>query len=353
MTTPSLALFAMRSGRAFGERVAAHLRVPLAEHEERDFEWGHHKARPLVSVRGRDVYVVQSLHGDAEQSVNDKLCRLLLFLGALRDAAADRVTAVVPFLCYSRKERRTQPRDPVATRTVARLFEAVDVDCVVTLEVHDLAAFQNAFRCRTEHLTAHALFAERLAGDLRGEEVVVASPDVGGIKRAERYRQALARRLEAEPGSAFVDKRRSGGVVTGEAVVGEVRGRTVLFVDDMICAGTTLARAAEACRKAGARRVLAAAAHAAFVPEAGTALADAPLDRLYVLDHIPPTPLGDSPVAGRIVALDAARLIAEAVWRMHVGDSLVDLLEGATDPPARGTRARAGASARDRARRGR
>lgn len=104
--------------------MARRLGVSLAEHEERDFEWGQHKTRPLESVRDRDVFVVQSLHGDFERSVNDKLCRLLFFLGALRDAGAGRVTAVVPFLCYSRKDRKTKARDPVTTRYVAALFEA-------------------------------------------------------------------------------------------------------------------------------------------------------------------------------------------------------------------------------------
>jgi len=327
VTTSGFALFAMRSGRSFGERVAAHLGLSLAEHEERDFEWGQHKARPLVSVREKDVYVVQSLHGDFEQSVNDKLCRLLFFLGALRDASAGRVTAVVPLLCYSRKERKTKPRDPVTTRYVARLFEAVDVDRVATLEVHDLAAFQNAFRCQTEHLAAHRAFADHLADELREREVVVASPDVGGIKRADRYRSALARRLGRELPGAFVEKRRSADVVSGDTVVGDVAGRTVLLVDDMICGGTTLARAAEACRKAGAREVLAAAAHGAFVPEAARVLGGAPLDRIFVLDHIEPIALGDPGLGARLTLVDASKLVAEAIWRMRVGGSLVDLLE--------------------------
>jgi ribose-phosphate pyrophosphokinase len=121
VTVRELAVFALRSGRPFGERVAEKLGLPLADHEEREFEWGQHKARPLESVREKDVYIVQSLHGDFEQSANDKLIRLLFFIGALRDAAAERITAVVPFLCYSRKERKTKSRDPVATRYVAGL----------------------------------------------------------------------------------------------------------------------------------------------------------------------------------------------------------------------------------------
>jgi ribose-phosphate pyrophosphokinase len=198
-----VALFALDSSRIYGERVAQRLGIRLAEHEEREFEWGHHKSRPLQSVRGRDVYVVQSLHGDRRYSVNDKLCRLLFFLGALRDASAGRVTAMVPFLCYSRKDRKTKPRDPVTTRYVARLFEAVGVDRLATLEVHNLAAFQNAFRCPAEHLEAHGLIAEFVVGWV-GDRALVVSPDVGGIKRATRYRRALERRLGRAVSSAFL-----------------------------------------------------------------------------------------------------------------------------------------------------
>jgi ribose-phosphate pyrophosphokinase len=327
MTAPEFALFSLDAGRRFGECVAQRLGVTLARHEERDFEWGHHKARPLENVRGKDVYVVESLHGQFERSVNDKLCRLLFFLGALRDASAGSVTAVVPFLCYARKERKTKPRDPVTTRYVAAFFEAVGVDRVVTLEVHDLAAFQNAFRCRTEHLETHALFAAHFAEQLGDRDWVVASPDVGGIKRADRHRAALERRLGRPLPAAFVEKRRSAGVVSGAAVVGDVSGRTVLLIDDMISGGTTLARAADACRKAGAREVIAAAAHGVFVPEASRLLASAPIDRIVVLDHIPPFALDASFVAARVTLLDASALVAEAIRRMHGGGSLVELLE--------------------------
>jgi len=324
---PELALFAFRSGRAWGERVAARVGVALARHEEREFEWGQHKARPLESVRGRDCYVLQSLHGGAEQSANDKLIRLLFFLGALRDAGAGSVTAVIPFLCYSRKERKTKSRDPVSTRYVAALFEAVQVDRVVTLEVHSLPAFQNAFRCRTEHLEAHGPLADHFAGRLADRELAVVSPDVGGVKRAERFREVLGRRLGREPSSAFVEKQRSADVVSGGAVVGEVADRTVLLVDDMIAGGTTVARAAESCRKAGAREVFAAAAHGAFVPGTAEKLADAPVEGIAVLDHIPPVALEGTPAAEKLEVVDGAGLVGEAVRRLHEGGSLVELME--------------------------
>ena len=127
-----LSLFAVEGTRDFGERVAQHLDLILGTHEERPFEDGEHKIRPLAEVRRQDVFVIHSLYGDAEQSPNDKLCRLLFFIGALKDAGAERVTAVVPYLCYARKDRRTQPRDPVTTKYVARLFEACGADAVMT-----------------------------------------------------------------------------------------------------------------------------------------------------------------------------------------------------------------------------
>lgn len=186
-------VFALQASRDFGEKVCAVAGVSLSAHEEREFEDGEHKTRPLVNVRNRDVYVIQSLYGDQQQSVNDKLCRLLFFLGALRDASAGRVTAVVPYLCYARKDRKSKPRDPVTTRYVAALFEAVGTGRVVTLDVHNLAAFQNAFRIRTDHLEARGLFVDHFAPLVQSEEIVVVSPDAGGVKRAEDFRQALSR----------------------------------------------------------------------------------------------------------------------------------------------------------------
>jgi len=165
-----LSLFAVETTRDYGLRVAQHLDLVLGEHEERAFEDGEHKIRPLIDVRRHDVFVMHSLYGEAEQSPNDKLCRLLFFIGALKDAGADRVTAVVPYLCYARKDRRTQPRDPITTKYVARLFEASGADAVITLDVHNLAAFENAFRCASTNLEAIPLFVDHFARLLRHEK---------------------------------------------------------------------------------------------------------------------------------------------------------------------------------------
>lgn len=321
----SLTLFALESSQAFGLRVAKALGVDLAAHEERDFEDGEHKARPLINVRDRDVFVVQSLYGERGNSVNDKLVRLLFFIGALRDASAGRITAVMPYLCYARKDRKTKSRDPVTTRYVAALLEAVGVDRVVTLDVHNLAAYQNAFRIAAEHLEARKLFVDHFATS--SEELVVVSPDVGGVKRAEAFREAIERRMGRVVPAAFMEKHRSAGVVSGETLVGDVTDRTVIVLDDLIASGTTLSRAAAACRRQGASRVFGAATHGAFAENADVVLSGSEFDRLIVTDTIPATGIGSGALLDKLEVLDTAPLFASAIRRLHEGGSIVELLE--------------------------
>jgi ribose-phosphate pyrophosphokinase len=320
----SLQLFALQATAELGRAVADALGRPLAALEEREFEDGEHKARPLEPAAGRDVYVIQSLHGGPDQTANDKLCRLLFFIGALKDAGATRVTAVVPYLCYARKDRRTKPNDPVTTRYVAGLFESVGTDAVVTLEVHNPAAFENAFRCRTVALTGTPLFVD-YARTLGEEELSVVSPDTGGAKRAELLREALEAARGRPVAKAFADKHRSAGVVSGDLFVGEVAGRTALIVDDLISTGGTLLRAARAARKAGARRVLALVTHGLFMPGAAEVLADPAIDRLVVTDSVPPFRLAQGAAWDKLATLPAAPLFAEAIARLHGGRDLTDL----------------------------
>jgi ribose-phosphate pyrophosphokinase len=280
-----------------------------------------------VSVRGRDVYVVQSLYADAKQTVNDKLVRLLLFLGALKDASAGRLTAVVPYLAYARKDRKTKSRDPVTTRYVASVFEAVGTDCVVTLDVHNLAAFQNAFRCHTEHVEASPLFVDHFAPLIGDKDVAVVSPDAGGIKRAEEFRRRLAAALNRPVSAAFAEKYRSGGVVSGEAVVGDVMGKVaIIVVDDLISGGTTVARAAQACRERGATRVYAAASHGVFADAANAVLGSSTVDQIVVTDTIPPLRVHDARLKSKLIQLNATALFAEAIKRLHTDGSIADLV---------------------------
>jgi ribose-phosphate pyrophosphokinase len=319
-------LFSPETSGTFAGEVAAALGIGLAPLEARVFEDGEHKTRPLASVRGGDVYLVQSLFSDAACSVNDRLVRLLFLAGTLRDAGAARVTAVIPYLGYARKDRRTKPRDPVTTRYVAQLFEAVGADCVATLDVHNRAAFENAFRCRTEHLEAAPRFVAALVPELADRPVTVVSPDAGGIKRAEAFRQRLETSLGRPVGSAFAEKYRSGGVVSGEGFLGPVEGRVAIIVDDLIAGGTTVARAARACRERGAQRVVAVASHGVFAPGAADALGGPDVDRVVVTDSIPAAPLPQCAFAAKLVRVSVAPLVAEAIRRLHADLPLSDLL---------------------------
>lgn len=306
-------LFAPKHSAAFAAKVAGFLGVELAPSEEREFEGGEHKMRALTEVQGRDTFVIQSLCGDAAASANDKLCRLLFFAGALKDAGAGRVTAVVPYLAYSRKDRRTQPHDPITTRYVATLFEAVGVDRLAVLDVHNEAAFDNAFRCPTVRIEAAEVFAAAIAQRLADRAIVVASPDIGGVKRAQSLRETLAGRLARDVGFAFVEKRRVAGVVSGDALIGRVEGAEVVIYDDMIASGTTIVRAAQAARRAGAERVYAAATHAAFQPAALQMFqADGP-DTVLVSDSIPLAAAFVPFLGERLQVCSAAALVARAI----------------------------------------
>ncbi len=322
-----IALFSLERGAALLGRICKILDVAAASHEEREFEDGEHKIRPLERVRGRDVYLVESLFGDAALSVNDALARVLFFVGALRDAGAARITLVAPYLCYARKDRRTKPRDPVTTRYVAQLFEAAGVDRIVVVDVHNPAAYENAFRIPAAHLSAAPALIDALLTRLGAheQELVVASPDAGGVKRADRFRALLENRLERSVGFAFLEKFRSEGVVRGGAVVGEVGGRTVMLVDDLVASGTTLVRAAAACRERGATRVFAAVTHGVFASAAERNLDGDELERVLVSDSIPPARCDPAFVRRRLDLVDCAPLLAEAIARLHAGGSLVDL----------------------------
>lgn len=321
-------LFAPLASRAFGERVAAALGLDLAPLEERDYEGGEHKSRPLVSVRGRTVYVLQSLSGDDAGSANDRLVRALFLIAALKDAGAARVTACFPYIAYARKDRRSKERDPVNSRYIAQMVEAVGTDHVMVMDVHNLAAFENAFRCSVDVLEAAPLLADHVVAGNGGQGVTVVSPDFGGAKRAQRVQDLVAVRAGVDVEFAVIEKRRDSGEVSGDLVIGPIAGRHAIIVDDLISAGTTLLRAVAACRAAGAQSVAAFATHGVFAPGAERLLGPAGPDRLFVTDTLLPTRLVAAAGADhRLVVLPASAVFAEALRRLHAGESVVALRE--------------------------
>ena len=306
-------LFAPQSSVDLGDRVAKCLGMALNRSEEREFEGGEHKMRPLDEVHGCEVFIVASLNGDEAASANDKLCRLLFFIGALRDAGAVSITACIPYLCYARKDRRTQPQDPITTRYVAALFEAVGVDRIVVIDIHNEAAFDNAFRCRTVRIEGAEIFGDALGALVDASRCVVASPDIGGVKRAQLLREFLSRRFGTEVGFAFAEKRRTGGVVSGDAFIGDVAGRDVVIYDDMIVSGGTIARATGAARAAGARKVIVAAAHAAFTSDATQLFGDEGPDLVMVSDSIVLSASLHSQFGSRLQVCSSAPVLAETI----------------------------------------
>ena len=304
---------------AFALALAQALDTDLSTHEERLFEDGEAKLRPLADPRGVDCYVLASLYGEPGDSPRDKLCRLLFFSAVLKDHGAARVTAVVPYLAFARKDRRTKPFDPVTLRYVAQLMEAVGVAQLVTVEAHNIAALENAFRCPVWHVPLHQLFSAEVAALAEAGPLCVASPDPGGLKRAQAWQEHLAERLGQPVALAMVDKRRSDGIVSGgELVAGDVRGREVLLVDDLIATGGTVQRAAAALQAAGARRVRVCAAHGLFVPPAAERLADPAIADVLIGDTVPAFRLaeGDA-LRARLRTVSCTQALAAAIRASH------------------------------------
>jgi ribose-phosphate pyrophosphokinase len=310
-------LFGLESTRALADRVAARLSLPLAVPEERAFEDGEFKIRALESVRNECACIVQTLNGDRHGSAADKLCRVAFFAGSLKDAGATEVVAVLPYLAFSRKDRRTKSRDPITTRYVAAMLEAVGVDMVVTIDVHNLAAFENAFRCRKENLEAAELFVEHVAGEVAlDERVVVLSPDAGGVHRARAFVELLEARAGRSAELAFMEKKRSAGRVSGEAFAGDVDGAVVIVIDDLISGGTTMARAARACTSRGAVRVCCVATHAVFGRTAVEALASPDIESVVVTDTVNLSSVQREALGVKLAVLDSSGLLAGALERV-------------------------------------
>lgn len=322
-------LFTLHESRDLASAVSRHAGLPLAPVEERDFEGGEFKLRPLEPVRDRTAFVLQSLAGTDQSSVCQRLVRLLFLLYGLRDAGAVRRIALLPYLTFARKDRRTQTRDPVNSRYIAQLLESAGVDRVVTLDVHNPAALDNSFRVPVDHLSALPLMVDHFASCLPGAQLTVASPDIGGVKRAQIFRELLEARLGHEVEFAFFEKRRAQGVVSGEAMVGSVKDRTVIVIDDLCATGNTLIRAATVCHRAGAESVYAAVTHAPYTPGIRAAAADMAIAGVVTTDSVgyhfgPLTPES----AGKLTILSIAPLFGEALRRMLAGEPIAPLLHG-------------------------
>jgi ribose-phosphate pyrophosphokinase len=254
--------------------------------------------------------------------------KLLFLLYGLADAGATPRTALLPYMTFARKDRRTQLRDPVNTRYVAQLLEAAGVDRVMTMDVHNPAALDNSFRVPVDHLSALPMMVDHFAKQLPDTALTVASPDIGGVKRAQIFRELLEARLGRAVELAFFEKRRARGVVSGQALVGDTQGRTVIIIDDLCATGGTLVHAAEGCTRAGAAAVFAAVSHAPHTPGLATVLANKSVTGVVTTDSVgyPYSPLPPE-AARKLTILSIAPLFGEALQRVSSGKPLAPLLE--------------------------
>jgi ribose-phosphate pyrophosphokinase len=297
------------------QRIAREIDLPLAPMDITRFADGEFDVKIHESVRGHDVFLIQPTC----QPVSDNLIQLFVTLDALRRASAARITAVIPYYGYQRKEKKTAPRDPISAKLMANIIELAGASRVIAVDLH-AEAIQGFFDIPVDALTATKILARRVR-ERHGNNVVVVSPDTGGALRARR----LGRLLDAP--IAIIDKRRPrDDAVEVVHVVGDVAGMHAVIVDDLISTGGTLVSASEALKGKGATGVDVVATHGLLTEGALERLRDAPIDEICVTDTIPVSDperfLDNHP---RLRVLSVAPLIAEAIVRVHEGRSVSEL----------------------------
>ncbi len=308
----SLKIFAGRNSVDLAQKICAHLDLPLGQAMTERFPDGELLVKLEEDVRGRDCFVVLST-GDP---VNTNLMELLIYIDCLKRASAQRVTAVMPYFGYARQDRKDEGRTPITAKLVANLITTAGADRVLAMDLH-AAQIQGFFDIPVDHLSASPVFVDYFE-TIREElgDVVFASPDVGNVKVANVYSQLLRGDL------AIIDKRRkSGSEVAVAHLIGSVKGRTAIMMDDMISTGGTVCEAARLLKEHGATRIIAAATHAVLVGLAAQRLADAPIDRVIVTDTLPD---GERlrPIRPKLVGLCVAELLGEAIHRIHHNQSI-------------------------------
>jgi ribose-phosphate pyrophosphokinase len=307
----ALKLIGGSANPALSQSISEKLDVPLTDPRLRRFPDGEINVKIEDSMRGHDVFVIQP----TSPPVNEHLFELFIILDALRRASAGRVTAVIPYYGYARKERKTQPREPISAKLVANFLTLAGADRLLLFDLH-AEAIEGFFDVPTDHLSPHRIFAEYLK-TLNLHHITIVAPDAGGGRRAE----AVANDLNAP--IAFGYKRRaSDDEVEMIAVSGDVKGRDCVVVEDIITTGGTIAKLATALRTQGANKVLVAATHPVLSGNAVERLKKADIDQVIVTDSVPIPPEKQDPL---ITVLSVAPLLAEAIIRVHENRSVSEL----------------------------
>ncbi len=302
-----LKIFAGRASRELADRICRYLDLPLGQGHTDLFPDGEVIVKLQEDVRGRDCFIVQSTN----HPVNAHLMELLIYIDCLKRASARRITVVIPYFGYARQDRKDEGRTPITAKLVANLIATAGADRVLVVDLH-AAQIQGFFDIPVDHLLAAPVIVKYLE-EIRDElgDMVLVSPDVGNVKTANMYAGMLNGEL------AIIDKRRKSGTdVESANLIGEVKGRTVLMVDDMISTAGTICSAAQLVMDHGARDVVAACTHPVFVGLAMERLKEAPISRIVCTDTIP-CGRRTAPIEEKLHELSVDGLIGEAIHRIH------------------------------------
>jgi len=312
MADAQIRIFSGTSNPDLARGIGAYLGLPVGAMHVFRFADGEVGVRIDESVRGLDVFAVQSTCPPA----NETLMELLIIIDALRRASAARVTAVIPYFGYARQDRKIKPREPISAKLVANLLTTAGADRILTVDLHT-GQLWGFFDIPLDHLPARMILGDYFRS-LAIEHPVVVSPDIGGVKRAREFAQYLGAPL------AIIDKRRDRPNQVAEIVhvIGKVYRRTAILVDDIIDTGGTLTLAAEALVKRGVRGVYACCTHAILSPPAMARIQRSPIEQLVVTDSIP---VPDDKRTSKLAVIPVAGLIGEAVQRIHAEQSVSEL----------------------------
>ena len=312
-------LFSGRANPELAAKMAAHLGIELGAITLKKFSGGEVYCRYDESIRGADVFLVQPTCGNPEMGINanDALMELLVMIDAAVGASAHRVIAVMPWFAYSRQDKKSALREPITARLVAHMLEAAGADRILTMDLH-AGQVQGFFTKPVDHMTALFTLQEYFAG-LQIDDLVVVAPDVGRVKLNHKFAENIGADL------ALMTKQRPAQQVAEIGyVIGDVRGKSALIVDDIIDTAGTLAAAAKTVVEAGATRVFAAGTHAVFSGKAFENLAAAGFEQVVVTDTIPLAP--DAP--DNIVVLSCANLLADTIRRIVTDRSVSEVFGG-------------------------
>jgi ribose-phosphate pyrophosphokinase len=311
-----LKVFTGRANPELAQRICDHLEIPLGRARTDLFPDGELIVKVDEDVRGRDVFIVQP----TSHPVNAHLMELFIWIDTLKRASANRVTAVIPYFGYARQDRKDEGRTPITAKLVANLIERAGADRVVSVDLH-AAQVQGFFDIPVDHLHAGPVLTKWYRS-LKLDNMVFASPDVGNVKRAQVYANQLGGEI------VIIDKRRKNDRDTvARHVIGDVEGKNVLMVDDMITTAGTMTEAVRILRDNGAKEIYISATHAVFAPPALERLANCPFTKLAVTDTIPIGNRCDA-IKDRMTVLSVADLLGEAIHRIHHNASVSALFKG-------------------------